>query len=240
MLAHVFGPWTQWPEQDLIAFSTEFDEDLAVAAYCSGLFPMPLHQSGFEQEMGWWSPVMRGVLPLEDLRVTRSLRKNAKHYVTTVDADFEGVLAGCGDEAREDGWIDEDIRRVYTGLHEKGVVHSVETWDGEGRLVGGLYGVAVNGLFAGESMFHDPELGRDASKVALLRLVAMMRDGLPDRLLDVQWSTPHLASLGVAEVPRLTYLSLLDLAIEAPPINFEDSGRWGYPKLAGRLEDDDA
>ncbi|GAA1399087.1 leucyl/phenylalanyl-tRNA--protein transferase [Luteococcus peritonei] len=220
MLAHVFGPWTQWPDQDLVAFSTEFDEDLALAAYCSGLFPMPLHHSGFEGEMGWWSPVKRGILPLEGLRVTRSLRKSARRYTTTVDACFDQVLDRCGDPARPDGWIDADIRRVYTELHERGVAHSVETWDEQGHLVGGLYGVSVRGLFAGESMFHDPVLGRDASKVALMRLVTALHDGGRHRLLDVQWRTDHLASLGVVEVGRITYLSLLDLALDADPVDW--------------------
>ncbi|MEL4358787.1 MULTISPECIES: leucyl/phenylalanyl-tRNA--protein transferase [unclassified Luteococcus] len=221
MLAHVFGPWTQWPEQDLIAFSEEFNQELALAAYCSGIFPMPLHETGFEGEMGWWSPMLRGILPLDRLRVSRSLRKTARRYTTTVDACFRQVLDGCSDPDRPDGWIDEDIRQVYLHLHDQGAVHSVETWDDQGRLVGGLYGVALGGLFAGESMFHHPELGRDASKVALLRLVAeLRRDGAP-RLLDVQWRTDHLASLGVVEVERVGYLSLLDGALELPPVDWE-------------------
>lgn len=228
MLAHVFGPSAQWPDQDLVAFSDEFDEQLAVAAYCSGVFPMPLHEADFESVMGWWSPVERGILPLESLRVTRSLRKTARRYTTTLDAAFERVLAACGDPSRPDGWIDDDIRRVYTSLFGQGVVHSVETWDQQGRLVGGLYGVALGGLFAGESMFHDHELGRDASKVALMRLVAELRrgsapgvQGVPaTRLLDVQWRTEHLASLGVVEVPRVDYLHLLDEALDTGPVAF--------------------
>ncbi|MEL4503433.1 leucyl/phenylalanyl-tRNA--protein transferase [Luteococcus sp. H138] len=221
MLAHVFGPWTQWPEQDLIAFSEDFNEELALAAYCSGIFPMPLHETGFEGEMGWWSPMQRGVLPLDRLRVTRSLRKSARRYTTTVDAAFRQVLDGCSDPERPDGWIDEEIQEVYLRLHAQGVTHSVETWDDQGRLVGGLYGVCLGGLFAGESMFHHPELGRDASKVALLRLVSeLRRDGAP-RLLDVQWRTDHLASLGVIEVERVAYLSLLDGALELPPVDWE-------------------
>lgn len=246
MLAHVFGPWTQWPEQDLIAFSDEFNEELALAAYCSGIFPMPLHETGFDGQMGWWSPMERGVLPLRGLRVARSLRKMTARYTTTVDAAFPQVLAGCSDPDRPDGWIDDEIREVYLRLHAQGVVHSVETWDDQGRLVGGLYGVALGGLFAGESMFHHPELGRDASKVALLRLVAeLRRDGAP-RLLDVQWRTDHLASLGVVEVGRVAYLSLLDGALELPPLDWEAvaaESPVGSRKLLNRLaqsEGDDA
>lgn len=219
MLAQVFGDPHSWPEQDLIGLSDVFDAQLAVAAYCSGVFPMPLHdlpEEGLDIEMGWWSPTQRGVLPLDGLNVSRSLRKTSRRYTTTIDEAFALVLARCGDPSRPHGWIDEDIRRVYTYLHQQGVVHSVETWDVQGRLVGGLYGVSINGLFAGESMFHDPELGRDASKVALMRLVATLRDGTPGRLLDVQWRTDHLASLGVVEVDREDYLDLLDEALELP------------------------
>lgn len=236
MLAHVFGPWTQWPEQDLVAFSDEFDEELALAAHCSGLFPMPLHQSGFEGEMGWWSPMERAIIRFDDLRVTRSLRKMVRRYTTTTDACFTRVLDGCADPSRPDGWIDPDIRRVYTALYERGLAHSVETWDAEGRLVGGLYGVSIGRLFAGESMFHDPVHGRDASKVALVRLVAQLRASDPEHLLDVQWLTEHLASLGAVEVDRVTYLSLLDVALEAPTLDWEPtslSGGGSTTRLGG-------
>lgn len=212
----VFGPWQEWPAQDLIAFSQEFDAGLTLAAYRSGAFPMPLHSSGFT-EMGWWSPMRRGILPLDALRVTRSLRQSAKRYTTTVDQAFEAVLAGCADPSRESGWIDHEIERVYTELHRSGHVHSVETWDGQGRLVGGLYGVGIGGLFAGESMFHDPVHGRDASKVALLALVELLSDAYAeDRVIDVQWQTDHLASLGVIEVDREEYLSVLDEVLAIP------------------------
>lgn len=216
-LAGVFGPPGEWPHQDLIALSDEFDPDLTLDAYRSGAFPMPLHDAGLpDGVMGWWSPVLRGILPLGDLRVTRSLRKSAKRYAVTFDRAFGEVLARCGDPRRPDGWIDDDIVAVYTELHARGVVHSVETWTPEGRLVGGLYGVSVNGLFAGESMFHDPVHGRDASKVALLRLVEFLDDGVEGRLLDVQWVTDHLESLGAVEVDRVDYLRLLDEALGLP------------------------
>lgn len=234
VLAHVFGPWTQWPEQDLIAFSDEFDENLALAAYCSGVFPMPLHETGFEGEMGWWSPMQRGLLPLDALRVPRSLRKMTRRYTTTVDADFVAVLAGCSDPDRPDGWIDEAIRSVYTNLHAQGLVHSVEVWDEQGRLVGGLYGVAIGGLFAGESMFHHPQWGRDASKVALVRLVTELRAGMEPRVLDVQWRTDHLASLGVTEVERVAYLGLVDQALDLPPVDW-DGARAASPMTGDEL-----
>lgn len=214
--SRVFGESEQWPAQDLIGFSDEFDAELVLEGYRAGVFPMPLHGSGFG-EMGWWSPLRRGVLTLEGLRVTRSLRQSARRYTTTVDQAFERVLAGCGDPSRPNGWIDDQIVGVYTELHNAGHVHSVETWDADGRLVGGLYGVSVGGLFAGESMFHDPVHGRDASKVALLALARLLADDYAEaRVIDVQWQTPHLATLGVIEIDREEYLALLEEALGLP------------------------
>jgi leucyl/phenylalanyl-tRNA--protein transferase len=130
-----------------------------------------------------------------------------------VNTAFGEVVAGCADPARSGGWITADIRAAYTRLHELGWAHSVETWC-DGRLVGGLYGVAIGGLFAGESMFH---LVSDASKVALVGLVDLLSDEHADRrLLDVQWRTPHLASLGVQEVSRREYLTRLEAALAVP------------------------
>lgn len=212
----IFGPPEEWPAQDLIAFSTEFDAALTIEAYRSGAFPMPLHSSGFS-ELGWWSPTRRGVLPLASLRVTRSMRQSAKRYSTTVDQAFDQVLARCADPSRPNGWIDAEIVRVYTDLHRAGRVHSIETWDADGRLVGGLYGVGLGGLFAGESMFHDPVFGRDASKVALMRLAEVLDDErAEDRVIDVQWQTAHLARLGAIEIDREEYLALLDEALAVP------------------------
>ena len=216
-LRHVFGPEESWPDADLIGVSTEFDAELTLDAYRSGAFPMPLHDAGLlDGFMGWWSPVHRGILPVADVRVTRSLRQSAKRYRVTVDAAFDQVLRGCGDPRRPDGWIDDDVVAVYAELHARGYVHSVEAWTPSGDLAGGLYGVSLGGLFAGESMFHDPRIGRDASKVALLGLVRVLDDGVEGRLLDVQWVTPHLASLGAVEVDRSDYLRLLDEALDLP------------------------
>ena len=207
-----FGPPEAWPDDDLVAVSHDIDLDLTLAAYSSGVFPMPV-QPGL---MGWWSPVDRGVLPLEALRVPRSLRKMLPRYEIRVDTAFPEVLARCADPRRPHGWIDEDIGRVYGDLHARGVVHSVEAWAGD-DLVGGLYGVSLGGLFAGESMFHDPERGRDASKAALVALIDLLRaDGVEGRLLDVQWRTDHLASLGVVEVDRADYLGRLRQALTLP------------------------
>lgn len=209
----MFGDPREWPDDDLVALSTEFDADLVLTAYRSGVFPMPA-EGGL---MGWYSPIDRGILPLDALRVPRSLRKTAKRYELRVDTAFDAVLAACGDPGRAGAWIDGDIARVYRRLHDAGIVHTVEAWTEDGRLAGGLYGVGIGGLFAGESMFHDPEIGRDASKAALMGLVQLLTvDGIEGRLLDVQWLTPHLERLGVIEVDRDDYLDLLDDALRLP------------------------
>jgi len=223
MLSRLFGPPRTWPQQDLIGRSEQFDAELALAAYRCGVFPMPLDVLG--ADMGWWSPLHRGVLPLDGLRVSHSLRQSARRYATTVDTAFDAVLAACADPRRPGAWIDARVRTVYRALFQAGHVHSVETWDDAGRLVGGLYGVSLGGLFAGESMFHDPQRGRDASKVALLRLAEILR-GRPDgdALVDVQWVTPHLATLGAVAIPRLEYLRRLSDALERPPTVWPAAG----------------
>lgn len=216
----VFGPASAWPDQDFVALSEYFDADIALAGYRSGVFPMPIDAGFPEGSMAWWSPVERGILPLEALRVPRSLAKSVRKYRVTVDAAFDEVLARCGDPRRPDGWIDDDIRAVYSELYAQGHVHSVEVWTPTGQLAGGLYGVSIGGLFAGESMFHDPEIGRDASKVALVhlvRLLAKASNPASPILLDVQWLTPHLQSLGAIAVERDDYLALLDEALDQSP-----------------------
>jgi len=207
------GDWD--PEDDLVAIGADLAPGTLLAAYAHGLFPMPT--GGRRSPMGWFSPVRRGVLPLDGLIVSRSLRRSARHFEIRVDTAFEEVIDACGDRRRPDGWISPAIRAAYLELHHLGWVHSVEAWR-EGRLAGGLYGVSVGGVFAGESMFHRE---RDASKVALMGLVEVLSDEYADqRVLDVQWQTPHLASLGVIETSRSAYLaSLLDaLALPLPAV----------------------
>jgi leucyl/phenylalanyl-tRNA--protein transferase len=184
-----------------------------LAAYRSGLFPMRLQPGG---PLGWWSPDPRGVLPLDGMVVHRSLRRAARRFTVTVDAAFTEVMRGCADGRRPGGWIDEEFVAAYTRLHELGWAHSVEVWAGE-DLVGGVYGVAVGGLFAGESMFHR---ATDASKVALLALVERLRAG-GGVLFDVQWSTPHLVSLGVVEIDRDEYGGRLADARSRPQLTLE-------------------
>jgi leucyl/phenylalanyl-tRNA--protein transferase len=194
---------------DVLAIGADLDPGTVFAAYCRGLFPMHLDTG----ELAWWSPDPRGVLPLDRLRVSKSLRASTRRYRVTVDAAFADVMAGCADERREQGWITPDFVEAYSEMHRMGWAHSVEAWDATGDLAGGLYGVSIGGLFAGESMFHR---ATDASKVALAALVGILGEDGQDRLLDVQWRTEHLATLGVIEIPRREYLSRLDAALALP------------------------
>lgn len=207
-----FGDPSRYDElDDLVAVGADLAPGTLVDAYRRGLFPMPSGAPGGPPY--WFCPVERGILPLDGLRVSRSLRRSRRHFEIRVDTAFAEVVDACADPRREGAWIDSDIRAAYVRLHELGWAHSVETWHA-GRLVGGLYGVAIGGLFAGESMFHHET---DASKVALMGLVELLDDaGADRRLLDVQWQTPHLATLGVVTVPRTTYLCLLAAALEVP------------------------
>ncbi len=162
-----------------------------------------------------YSPLARGVLPLDNLRVTRSLRQSMKHYHVTIDVDFDSVLRGCSARKAPTDWIDEVLQAHYRELHARGHAHSVEVWDGAGDLAGGLFVVNVGGLVSGESMFH---IGRDASKTALVWLVERLRTAGGPVLLDTQWSTPHLASLGVVEIGRHEYLRRLAEVVSLPDV----------------------
>lgn len=193
---------------DVVAVGGDLDPGTLLQAYRSGMFPMYLPDG----HLGWWSPVERAVLPLDGLRISRSLRQSCRRYGVSVDEDFESVIDGCAEADRPDSWITPDFVEAYTELHRLGWAHSVEVWDSEGSLVGGLYGVAIGGLFAGESMFHR---ARDASKVALVHLVVLMNMG-GGSLLDVQWQTPHLESLGAEVVGREEYLRRLRVAVGSP------------------------
>lgn len=179
---------------------------------------MPLFGEGDDDSatnpIGWWSPDPRGIIELGGLRVSRSLRRSCRRYDVRVDTAFTEVMRRCGDPRRKGGWITDEFIDAYTALHRLGYAHSFETYDG-GQLVGGLYGVAINGLFAGESMFH---AAADASKVALVALVDTLRSLGGRRLLDVQWKTDHLASLGASEIPRARYLTRLAVAMKVPPL----------------------
>jgi leucyl/phenylalanyl-tRNA--protein transferase len=204
------GPARFDPDDDLVAAGADLAPGTLLEAYRRGLFPMPSGRRG--DPMLWFSPVRRGVLPLDGLRVSRSLRRSLHRFEIRVDTAVPEVIDACADPRRPAGWIDPAIRAAYLELHRLGWVHSVEAWC-DGRLAGGLYGVSIGGLFAGESMFHRET---DASKVALVGLVELLRED-PDepRLVDVQWQTPHLASLGVVQMSRREYLGRLPEAVAA-------------------------
>lgn len=200
---------------DLVGVGADLAPGTLLAAYRGGLFPMPVFPVEAAQDgpIGWWSPDPRGVLWPQGLRVSRSLRAATRRFEVRVDTAFDEVVAACADPSRPHGWISPAIARAYGELHRLGWAHSVEAW-ADGELAGGLYGVAVGGLFAGESMFHRRT---DASKVALTGLVDLLVAAGPDRrLVDVQWATPHLRSLGVVELARRDYLRALAAALEVP------------------------
>ena len=190
----------------LVAVGADLAPGTLLAAYRAGLFPMPMDG----RRIAWFSPDPRGIVPLDGLRVSRSLRRSMRRYDVMVDTRFGEVMRRCADPSRESGWITRQFVDAYTALHELGWAHSVETYRG-GELVGGLYGVRINGLFAGESMF---QTAPDASKVALVHLVDWLK-AAGATLLDVQWTTPHLVSLGAVDVSRDRYRELLAAAITA-------------------------
>jgi leucyl/phenylalanyl-tRNA--protein transferase len=190
---------------------TELTPDLLLRAYTIGLFPMA--ETAEDPELFWVDPERRGVIPLDAFHVPRSLRKKVRHepFEIQVDSDFFGVLDGCAEitDKRRATWINSEIVRLYGDLHRRGFAHSVECWR-EGRLVGGLYGVALGGAFFGESMFSREA---DASKVALVHLVVrLIRGGFT--LLDTQFVTPHLARFGATEISRAAYRRQLSRALD--------------------------
>ena len=210
------SPWvfdrTAWPEADAVAAGGDLEPATIIAAYRAGAFPM-FHDG----ELLWWSPMRRGVLEPEGLQVSPSLRRSARRLVCTVDQEFEAVVDACADPDRPGAWINQETRDAYVHLHHLGWAHSIETRDMDGQLVGGLYGLQVGRLFAGESMFHH---ATDASKVALMELAEIQRGGL----IDVQWATPHLASLGVTEISREEYFARVDELVDESPPGWPPSG----------------
>jgi leucyl/phenylalanyl-tRNA--protein transferase len=194
------------PGGDVIAVGGDLEPGTVLDAYRRGLFPMRA-----DGMLAWWSPDPRGVIPLDGFHLSRSLRPARSRFEIRVDTSFEEVMRACADPRRPHGWIDETFVYAYTRLHELGWAHSVEAWC-DGELAGGLYGLRIGGLFAGESMFHRVT---DASKVACWATVELLRlDGA--QLFDVQWTTPHLSTLGAVDVPRGEYLRRLARAVASP------------------------
>jgi leucyl/phenylalanyl-tRNA--protein transferase len=193
--------------EGLVAAGADLAPGTVLAAYRHGLFPWPDRDG----RLLWWSPDPRAILPLDGFHESRSLRRTRRsgRFRVTFDDAFPAVMAGCAERA-EGTWITSGITHGYRTLHRLGWAHSVEVWSGD-RLAGGLYGVAIGGFFAAESMFHRE---RDASKVALASLVERLA-AAGFQLLDVQFRTAHLASLGVIEISRKEYLRRLDAALDA-------------------------
>ena len=187
--------------------------DLVIQAYRQGLFPMAETRLG--DRVYWLDPEHRGVLPLDGFHLSRRLRRTviAGPYEVSVDQDFTATIAGCAApaEGRQDTWINPDILNLFTELYLRGHAHSVECRR-DGELVGGLYGVAIGGVFFGESMFSR---ARDASKVALVHLVVRLRMG-GFRLLDTQFITEHLTQFGAIEIPRDAYREKLAKSLDIP------------------------
>lgn len=207
-------PWSLEPApddhpEDLWAVGADLQPGTLLAAYRVGLFPMPLGP-----RLGWFSPLRRAIVPLDAFAPSRSLRRAARRFEIRADTAFAEVVSGCARPGHPQSWIDPAIEDAYGRLHALGWAHSVEAWDDDG-LAGGLYGVSVGGLFAAESMYH---VRADASKAAFAGLVARLTGaGDPGRrLLDVQWLTPHLASLGAIAIDRADYRRRLSVAIELP------------------------
>ena len=218
------------------------DPHLLLRGYAAGIFPMA--DSRDAGDVFWVEPRARAILPLDHFRLSRSLAKRVRsdRFRVTVDTSFHQVVLACAE--REETWINSAIERATLGLHAAGHAHSVEVWRGE-KLVGGLYGVKLGGAFFGESMFSRE---RDASKVALAWLIARLRAG-SYALLDCQFMTDHLASLGAEVVPRDTYVALLGSALGTASVGTSSvvagtsaSGAdfFALDRLLGEDADDDA
>jgi len=191
--------------------------DILLRAYSAGLFPMA--DSADDPELFWVEPEIRGIIPLDDFHISKSLAKamRKKPFEIRFNTAFEAVMAGCAAEApdRPSTWINATIRKLYTELHQIGHAHSVEAWEGK-ELVGGLYGVSLGAAFFGESMFSRRT---DASKICLVHLVERLRaSGFV--LLDTQFTTEHLKTFGAIDVPKQEYAKMLDRAVNRPSLQF--------------------
>ena len=197
------------PYEDLVAVGADLEPGTLLAAYRAGLFPMPVDPTRRRSKIAWFSPDPRGIVPLDGLHVSRSLRKSIRRYEVRRDTAFEAVVRACGDPSRPGRWITEPIVQAYVELHRLGWARSVEVFDEHGTLAGGLYGLRIDRFFAGEAMFHH---ATDASKVAMVAAVDWLNDSGAE-LFDVQWVTDHLATMGAIALPRTEYLRRLHHAL---------------------------
>ncbi|MBL9164529.1 MAG: leucyl/phenylalanyl-tRNA--protein transferase [Planctomycetaceae bacterium] len=212
MPSRYFPPAQRASPEGLVAVGGRLSATWLLDAYRHGIFPWP---SSSYEPMLWWSPDPRAILPVDGMYVSRRLQRRLRsgEFATTCDTAFAQVIAACATGSGREGgtWITPEMIAAYTELHRLGHAHSVEVWRGE-ELAGGIYGIAIGGLFAAESMFHR---SRDGSKVALARLVGHLRSR-GYGLVDVQQSTPHTQSLGVVEISRRDYLQRLAALVDAP------------------------
>jgi leucyl/phenylalanyl-tRNA--protein transferase len=211
-----FPPAEEADENGIVCVGGELEPAVLLDAYQHGIFPWPMFED--DLPMLWWSPDPRGVIEFEKFHISRRLERTIRcgKFRTTSDRDFEGVIRGCATagDRRGSTWLTDEMIRAYLRLHTLGHAHSVEVWCG-GHLAGGIYGVAMGAMFAGESMFHRV---RDASKVALVALVRhVQRQGY--RLFDIQQLNPHTASMGAVEIPRREYLRRLS-EVTSLPVEF--------------------
>lgn len=214
-----FPPLSQASEGGLLMLGGQLTTEWLLTAYRQGIFPWPVCD-GQTEILAWFSPDPRAILEFDRLHVSRRLQRRLRsgRFQVTIDADFRGVITACAEvrELEEGTWITPHLAEAYIELHRLGVTHSVEVWR-DGRLAGGVYGLALGGFFAGESMFHRE---RDASKVALVHLVRHLQSrGFV--LFDVQQASPHLIRLGASEIPRSEFLARLKHALELP-VSFSD------------------
>ena len=209
--------------EDVIAVGADLAPGTLLHAYASGLFPMPVDPRRARSRIAWYSPDPRGIIPIDGLHVSRSLRRRLGRFDVRRDTAFRDVMRACGDPSRDGRWITDAVVDAYVALHELGWAHSIEVFDDAGDLVGGLYGVRCGRLFAGESMFHS---ATDASKVAMVHTVDWLA-GTGATLFDVQWTTDHLRSMGAIDVPRDDYLRRLADAVS--DVVGDDDVRPGRP-----------
>ena len=212
----------------------ELTPDMLLRAYAIGVFPMAEDRD--DPELFWVDPRMRGIIPLDDFHVPRRLQRTVRsgRFHVTFDHAFEEVIEGCSEatEVRPRTWINDRIVTLYTSLFHMRHAHSVECWH-KGELVGGLYGVSLGGAFFGESMFSRE---RDASKVALVHLVARLQSG-GFRLLDAQFTTDHLGQFGAREIPRKEYRAMLAEALNREALFDPDAAAEDMSALLERLDD---
>ncbi len=212
MTLQFFPPDDQWPSDGLIAVGGDLSPALLLDAYRHGIFPWPSDEEG---PLPWFSPDPRAILPLDGFRISRRLRRTlrSRKFEVTSDQTFEAVLAGCAKGTGREGgtWITDEMQTAYAAMHRLEHTHCVETWH-DGKLAGGIYGIAIGGLFSAESMFYRV---RDASKVALAHLVRHLNQR-GYTMLDIQQWTPHTGRLGAIEITRDDYLSRVATAIELP------------------------